>query len=168
MSECALLKAAGQTHVLQTLVESNAECEVPKAAGQAHILETLVEVVAKCELLKATGQASPDSGQITLHNTNAFQQCPCYSLPVNHEFFFSAVIRDWVSDILREMVRVKKGRGEQQPIHTHRKDAEKHTYQAQRPHTWSSCNTGASLRRPCSNRCASMVLKLPSAKMCES
>ena len=90
MSECALLKAAGQTHVLQTLVESNAECEVPKAAGQAHILETLVEVEAKCELLKATGQASPDSGQITLHNTNAFQQCPCYSLPVNHEFFFGS------------------------------------------------------------------------------
>ena len=40
--------------------------------------------------------------------------------------FFSAGIRDWVSDILREMVRVKKGRGEQQPIHTHWKDAEKH------------------------------------------
>ncbi len=51
MSECVLLKATGQTHVLETLVESNAECEVPKAAGQAHILKTHVGDVLRIEVL---------------------------------------------------------------------------------------------------------------------
>ena len=57
VTECELLQATGQAHVLEALVETVTECELLQATGQAHVLHALVETVTECELLQATGQA---------------------------------------------------------------------------------------------------------------